>query len=296
MIAMRRFWSALALLLLAAGISLAAWGLWRSARGSDRRTGTTSSARSPSWPDRAAALHALGPSFPKTLGRRRVLLDPGHGAAGNTGNLSCTCEPEQDYTLALALQLAFELEATGHFEIRLTRAAGELVDYASRVQQASSWKAEAFVSLHSDVRGRAEPAAFEAGQSCSRTDEEPGFAVLWSDEAGPALLPARMLLARALGTRLRETGLLPYDGVGYHEQYEADSSVPGVFMDRHASGQRIFVLRAPTMASVIIETHNAWNDLEAERWHEPATRQAFGTAVAAALADALTAGDPESGP
>ena len=152
------------------------------------------------------------------------------------------------------------------------------------------------MSLHSDVRGRAEPSAGEAGQSCPRTDEEPGFAVLWSDEAGAALVVGRQRLARAFGARLRELGLRPYDGVGYHEQYQGDPTVPGVFVDRHGSGQRIFVLRTPTMPSVIVETHNAWHELEAERWHEPATRRAFGTAVAAALADALTAGGPAGGP
>jgi N-acetylmuramoyl-L-alanine amidase len=231
-------------------------------------------------------------SYPPGFGRRRVILDPGHGAAGNSGNESCGCEPEQDYTLGLAQELARQLESTGHFEVRLTRAPGQLVAYAPRVAQAESWQAEAFLSLHSDVRGRPEPPGGGAGPACPRANEEPGFAVLWSDEANGTLGAARPRLARALGARLREVGLWPYDGIGYRGLYDGDAAAPGVFVDRHEPGQRIFVLHAPSMASAIIETHNAWNELEARRWHEPATRQALGTAVAAALVDALASSGP----
>jgi N-acetylmuramoyl-L-alanine amidase len=289
---MRRYGLVLLSLLLAGGAIFVAWRVFRALQRTDRRASSATTTGAARWPDRSVELRLLGVSFPADFGQRRVLLDPGHGALGNRGNLSCSCEPEQDYTLELGQELARQLESTGHFEVRSSRLPGELVDYASRVQRAGDWQADVFLSLHSDVRGRPERLPVEAGQSCQRANEEPGYAVLWSDEAPPELAFSRRRLARALAMRLGEAGLWPYEGIGYREQYQGDPAAPGLFLDRHTAGQRIFVLRAPTMPSVIVETHNAWNELEARRWREPATRQAFGAAVAVALVDALASARP----
>ena len=70
------------------------------------------------------------------------------------------------------------------------------------------------------------------------------------------------------------------------QAYDADPT-PGVFVDRHAAAQRIFVLRRPSMPSVILETHNALEPREAERWSELATIDAAADALAGALVDAL---------
>ena len=61
--------------------------------------------------------------------------------------------------------------------------------------------------------------------------------------------------------------------------------LPGVFVDRR--DKRIFMLRSPVMPSIIIETHNAVDDREARSWNQPHTREAFATAIVAALIDAL---------
>ncbi|MET0402683.1 MAG: N-acetylmuramoyl-L-alanine amidase, partial [Cystobacter sp.] len=69
--------------------------------------------------------------------------------------------------------------------------------------------------------------------------------------------------------------------------YAADPDQPGAFVSRHQPGQRIFVLREPTMPSIIIETHHAWDFEEAARWREERTLEAFAAAVAQGLVDAL---------
>ena len=86
---------------------------------------------------------------------------------------------------------------------------------------------------------------------------------------------------------MTEAGFLPYGGGGYVGLYAADAEVPGVFVDRHAPEQRIFVLRRAPMPSILVETHNALDPREAERWAEPETVDAFAAAIAAAIADAL---------
>jgi N-acetylmuramoyl-L-alanine amidase len=234
------------------------------------------------WPSSAARLAPPATTAPADFGRRRVFVDAGHGAENNSGNLSALCQKEQDFTLDLSQDLARRLQASSHFEVRLARSGSALVAYADRVRAADAWRAEAFVSLHSDVRGPA------GAGSCPQNRSAAGFSVLWSDE-GP-LAGERLELGRAVARRMLQAGFVAYDGSEYLQQYEADAHQAGVFVDRHALDTRIFVLRQPTMRSVIVETHNARDDREAERWNEEATREAFAAAVAAALVDVLAGG------
>lgn len=247
----------------------------------------TPDAAATAWPHPSATLQPPAVQFPTAFGQKRVFVDAGHGAGGNTGNVSAFCVDEQDFTMGLASWLARWLAETGHFEVLLSRQPGETVEYRERVERANEWKAAAFISLHSDVRGQSEPWSPDAGLSCPRTGEGPGFSVLWSDDPPAPLSVARLTLARATAAQLRRAGFPAYDGQEYRNQYQADAQSPGVFVDRHLREQRIFVLRTPRMPSIIIETHNAWHPQEARRWREEATREAFAAAVAAALVDVL---------
>lgn len=232
------------------------------------------------WPNDAAKLRLLDPDVPKDFGTFRVFLDPGHGAKGNTGNVSSYCQDEQDFTLALAKELGAYLRRSGHFEVRLSRPTSALVEYRDRVRAAEKWKAHAFVSLHSDVRGESEPWSPEPGTTCLRSEQAPGFSVLWSDERPDAA--RRLGFARVMARSMTEAGFLPYHGHEYRDLYEGDE-VAGVFVDRHAPGKRIFVLRTPTMPSILVETHNALDPREVRRWAGRETREAFFAAVRATL-------------
>nr|WP_240806619.1 N-acetylmuramoyl-L-alanine amidase [Polyangium spumosum] len=239
-------------------------------------------------PDPFGPLVALTPRFPAGFGVRRVFVDPGHGAAGNPGNSSCFCREEQDFTLAAARALGEHLRATGAFDVRLARENAGPVAYQARVEDAEAWGAEVFLSLHSDVRGQTgekwNPAP---GRECVVNLAAPGFSVLWSDEGEPKLAEARHALARAVARRMRDVGFWAYGGVEYGDLYAVDPEQAGVFVDRHAPAQRIFVLRRPKMPSVLVETHHALDPREAKLWDEPQTLAAFASAVAAALVDVL---------
>jgi len=263
-------------------VALAAGGLWWALRAHR----ATESAL-PRWPDPSYQLRPPRCEVPTAAPRRRVLIDAGHGAAGNRGNRSALCRDEQDFTLDLGRAVASELEQTGGFEVRLSRGPGQIVDYHERVRLAERWGAEAFVSLHSDVRGPPERWAPEPGKTCLRSHAAPGFSVLWSDEGAGGLTTQRRKLAVAVASRLVATGLLAYQGADYRDDYTADVEQRGVFVDRHPEAKRIFVLRAPTMPSIIVETHNARDEREARRWQEPATRHAFARALCAALLEAM---------
>jgi N-acetylmuramoyl-L-alanine amidase len=248
----------------------------------------------PAWPAPGAPLTVAQVRFPKGFGKRRIYLDAGHGAQGNTGNRSVTCENEEAFTLRVAEDLARRLEATGHFRVRLSRKPGERVPYPSRLTAARQWNADAMLSLHSDARGMAAPWEAAPGQQCYRQDASPGFSVLWSEEADPPLQARRASLARAIALHLGRAGFRHYDGVDYTGLYAADPAQPGVFLTRvsEPTHRRIFVLRRPTMPSVIIETHHALDFEEAARWREERTLEAFAAAVAQGLVDALTPAAP----
>lgn len=275
---------------LAAALSVAACGPLRR-RPAQRLTAlswTSPAAALLRWPGPAAPIAAIPLAFPPAFGSKRVFIDAGHGARDNRGNSSTYCVDEQDFTLDAAQKLGARLAATGHFDVLQSRRPGETIEYKARSEAASRWKADAFISLHSDVRGHAEPWSPVPGKTCRRSLASPGFSILWSDEGDASLTSARLSLARAAASRMRQAGLLPYLGAEYTGLYEPDAAEPGVFVDRHAPDQRIFVLRRTTMAAVLIETHHALDPREADRWTESRTHDAFASAVAAALIDALT--------
>jgi N-acetylmuramoyl-L-alanine amidase len=162
------------------------------------------------------------------------------------------------------------------------------VEYAARLEEAAAWGADAFVSLHSDVRGAVSRWSPAPGLDCPVAPEAPGFAVLYSDEGEPALGARRLALGGAVARRMIEAGFLPYGGAEYAGSYARRE--PGVFVDRHPAGERIFVLRRAAMPSILVETHNALDPREAARWADPGTVDAFAAAVLAALGGAVVEG------
>jgi N-acetylmuramoyl-L-alanine amidase len=211
----------------------------------------------------------------------RVYLDAGHGEPTNSGNRDCFCVPEQDATLSLADDVAARLDATGRFDVRVSRAGDARPVYTVRIAEAAAWGADALVSLHSDVR--AGLGAWETPGGCYRSEGATGFAVLWSDEGH--LAAARSRLGESIGAAMVGEGFRPYDGADYVGLYAPTAT--GVFVDRHTPARRIRMLRRPAMPSVIVETHQAWDPGEATRWRLPATREAFAEALARGLAAAL---------
>ncbi len=267
----------------------AAWNVarWPRRASTSARPRSSASALDPRrWPGDEASLTQPVASF-RAGPPLRVVIDPGHGAPSNHGNTSSFCVEEQDAMLELAQGLAERLEATGHVEARLARQPGQVVEYAARLEQAAAWGADAFVSLHSDVRGQVTRWSPAPDRDCPVALDAPGFAVLYADEGDPGLAARRLALGRAVARRMIEAGFLAYGGAEYTGIYAPDE--PGTFVDRHSPEQRIFVLRRAAMPSILVETHNALDTREAARWGAPETVDAFAAALAAALGDAVPA-------
>ena len=90
----------------------------------------------------------------------RIVIDPGHGgkdpgARGIDGTL------EKDINLKAALELARLLKKTGVFDVKLTRHNDTFVSLSKRSEIANQWKADLFVSLHSNAAKNPRDSGFE---------------------------------------------------------------------------------------------------------------------------------------
>jgi N-acetylmuramoyl-L-alanine amidase len=80
--------------------------------------------------------------------RKIVVLDPGHG--GKDPGASGGSSFEKNVTLATALALKARLEATGRYQVVMTRATDVYITLDERVQIARRAGADLFLSLHAD--------------------------------------------------------------------------------------------------------------------------------------------------
>ena len=79
-----------------------------------------------------------------------VAIDPGHGGI-DPGTTGAKGAREKQITLAMALVLKRQLEASGRYRVRLTRDRDKFVRLRQRVAKARDSNAELFISLHADA-------------------------------------------------------------------------------------------------------------------------------------------------
>ena len=211
--------------------------------------------------------------------RVRLLVDAGHGSKGNPGNVGVRCQSEADEMKRLADAVVERIDSRA-IDAATTRPSSALVSYDARLQRANSWS-DLMISLHSDVRELYKVTTHEP-TGCRSVDEAHGFTVLWSDEGTAALTRRRHDLAVIVAEKLSSAGFVPFEA-GYGELYDPDPLAAGVYVDRHEPKQRIRLLRRPTVPSIIVETHNALDIDEVERWSEEETIDAFASALRAAV-------------
>jgi N-acetylmuramoyl-L-alanine amidase len=229
------------------------------------------------WPSPAARVRAVSAAPPPSR-PLVVAIDPGHGTATNRGAISSFGAEECRHTHWFSRLLLDRLAPLRTVDLR---PGDPGPSYAARVARAQDAGADALISIHADARGLVSTWSPRPGETWRIATSSPGFSILWSGR-GP-LGPRREALARALARRLAEAGFLPYDGADYTGLYETDAEVPGVFRDLRG----LYVLREPTIPSVIVETHNALDLREVYRWAEPGVAEAFADALRAGVIDAL---------
>jgi N-acetylmuramoyl-L-alanine amidase len=85
---------------------------------------------------------------------RVIVIDPGHGGV-DPGAIGVTGVREKDVVLAMGRELRRQLEATGRYQVVMTRERDQIVRLRDRIRIGREGKGELFVSLHADSLVRA---------------------------------------------------------------------------------------------------------------------------------------------
>jgi N-acetylmuramoyl-L-alanine amidase len=98
---------------------------------------------------RQAGLVVLPPPKPAPPRKRMIVIDPGHGGI-DPGAIGSRGAYEKNVVLAMALKLRRQLEATGRYEVVMTRDSDQIVRLRDRLHVARESNGELFLSLHAD--------------------------------------------------------------------------------------------------------------------------------------------------
>jgi N-acetylmuramoyl-L-alanine amidase len=128
---------------------------------------------------------------------RLIALDPGHGGH-DPGALGLSGTQEKGVVIAVARELARDLQAGGRYRVMLTRTSDTYVPLRERVARAQDAKADLFLSIHADshpdpdVRGASVYTLSEEG-----SDREAEALAMRENRSDPSALPSTTV-ARAL--------------------------------------------------------------------------------------------------
>ena len=92
----------------------------------------------------------LKPPVPGGARKKIIVIDPGHGGV-DPGAIGRSGGYEKNITLAAARDLRDYLQATGRFEVHLTRDRDIFIRLRGRIEIAREHKADLFLSIHADT-------------------------------------------------------------------------------------------------------------------------------------------------
>lgn len=220
---------------------------------------------------------AAAPVEARGAGRRTVVIDAGHGgrdpgAVGRTLGLH-----EKEVVLDTALKLRDVLQP--RYRVVLTRDADRYVEHAERVRIAREANADLFISIHADANANAE-ASGASVYTINERGARRGQAMLGDTiDLGetPVRGQARAVLVdlfqRETTNRSAQFAELVIPRLG---------AVAPLLRNTHRSAN-LYVLLAPDVPAVLIETGFLTNAADERRLSRPAERQAMARAMGEAV-------------
>lgn len=224
------------------------------------------------------------PAAPRLAAGKKpvIVIDAGHGGV-DPGAIGTNGVFEKHVTLAMARELKNQLEASGNYEVHLTRDSDKFIRLYQRVDIARSKKADLFISLHADTIGKnnvrgasiytlsekasdaetAELAEREnkvdliAGADLSHADKE--VASILVDLSMRDTMNQSKFFANTLVDKVRGDGLR--------------------LLERPHRYAGFAVLKAPDVPSILMELGYMSNNEEARLLNDPAHRQRLGAAL-----------------
>jgi N-acetylmuramoyl-L-alanine amidase len=88
-------------------------------------------------------------SKPKRSGKAVIMIDPGHGGIDG-GAMSASNLLEKDVVLAVAKELSRQLNATGRYDVHMTRSSDVFISLDQRLNLSAKHGVDLFISLHAD--------------------------------------------------------------------------------------------------------------------------------------------------
>ncbi|MEM9791468.1 MAG: N-acetylmuramoyl-L-alanine amidase [Pseudomonadota bacterium] len=223
----------------------------------------------------------------------RIALDPGHGGV-DPGAIRHGVV-EKDIVLAMGLELADLLEATGRYDVIMTRRSDVFVALDDRVAFARARGARLFLSIHANTvtKGSASGAAVYVPARIASDPESAALALLENraDEVG-AVNPVQVTqpdIARTLMDMTRRTTVERARGLAA-EIIGAVSRSTGVLRSRPLRAADFRVLRAPDMPSILLEIGFLTHPEDRRNMQSSAWRARLATSVSEAI-DAWTEAD-----
>jgi N-acetylmuramoyl-L-alanine amidase len=186
---------------------------------------------------------------------RTIILDPGHGGV-DPGTIGISGIFEKEITLAIARDVARQLDTTRRYRVVMTRTSDEFIALRDRVARARAANGDLFLSLHADAL----PNAAMRGASVFTLSEQASDreAAALAAKENKADLIAGIDLSRhtpevssiLLDLARRQTNNL---SIGLARQLVAElgSTVPLLANSHRAAG--FAVLKAPDIPSVLVE-------------------------------------------
>ncbi|MEO1313003.1 MAG: N-acetylmuramoyl-L-alanine amidase [Pseudomonadota bacterium] len=216
----------------------------------------------------------------------RIALDPGHGGV-DPGALRAGVA-EKDIALAMGLELAAILEATGRYEVVMTRRDDLFVALDDRVAFARARGAGLFLSLHANTvtRGSASGAVVYVPGQIASDPESAALALLENraDSVGD-VTPQRITqpdIARTLMDLTRRSTVARARNLA-EQMVSAVSRSTGVLRSRPVRAADFRVLRAPDMPSVLLEIGFLTHPVDRRNMQSPLWRASLAEAVVEAL-------------
>lgn len=220
--------------------------------------------------------------------RRRVIaVDAGHGG-GDPGALGLGGQHEKHLTLKAAKELKRQLEATGRYEVVLTRKRDVFVSLRRRVEIARKAGADLFISLHADhhdnpkVRGASvytlsDKASDAEAEQLARRENKSGLVSGVDLSEGYDAEVAQILISLVQQTTLNCSATF----ATLHLVPELSKNTKLLGKARRFAGFR--VLKAPDIPSVLLELGYLSNSQDRERLTSSTHRAALLKRVVVAI-------------
>jgi N-acetylmuramoyl-L-alanine amidase len=213
--------------------------------------------------------------------RRTIVVDAGHGGH-DPGAIGVSGVREKDVVLDAALQLRDALESSGQYRVALTRDADTFVPLEDRVRFARTQNADLFISIHAD----SSPSHDACGATVYTLSEHGAAraqnimtAQNWDLDLGDA--PRSGVIGDIL------VDLAQRETTNRSAQF-AETVIPRLgqvapLLSRSHRNAGFFVLLAPDVPAVLIETGFLSSPADERRLADPHQRQAIAGAMAGAI-------------